>query len=120
MPAERFGELMSLINLSLAAAIFALVAFLKLAFPTWAKSAFGQRVTPVLPLFLGVVMALLGFCDPGATRWQDKVIIGLLSAGFAASVFKVGNTTVLGKGIEAPADGSTPPATPTPEPAVKE
>ena len=85
-------------NLMLVGAIFAVLQVLKMVVPKWAETKLGQRLIPIIPEFLGVGGALAGISS--GTTWQEKVAIGLM-AGFAASKgFKVGKTTVLGKGIE--------------------
>ena len=94
-------SLVSLVNLGLSLAIFALVVTLKRAWPEFVASRAGQRALPVIPMLLGVILALAGFRDAAVTRWQDVIVVGLLSGAFAASIFKIGRTSVLGKGLEA-------------------
>lgn len=92
-----FEKLATTENLMLVGAIFAVLQVVKMVVPKWASTKLGQRLTPIIPEVLGVGGALMGLGS--GNTWQEKIAMGLM-AGFAASKgFKVGKTTVLGKGI---------------------
>ena len=109
---DTFDLLLTKANLSLAGGVFVLLQTLKMVFPTFFQGKLGQRLVPVIPLLFGVAGSMAGMCS--GTRWQEKVMIGLI-AGFAAGhSFKVGKTTLLGKGIDVddPAPAPDAPAEP--------
>jgi hypothetical protein len=93
--------------------VFALLQTVKMAVPKWAATKVGQRLMPLIPIALGVVGAVAGLSS--ATTWGDKIALGVI-AGFAAGQgFKVGKTTLLGKGIETASAAKTPAAPPDDE-----
>lgn len=101
-------SLLTTSNLALSGAILAVITTAKRSFPKLSKKGWAQRVMPVLPLLLGVAGGLLGATD--ATELQEKVTIGLVCGFFAANVYKVGRTSVLGVGIERPEPTEKPEA----------
>lgn len=113
--ASLVTSLMTGANGLLALVVFALCVTLKQSLKGFFNTAVGQRLLPVLPLVLGVGLALLGLCT--ATRWQDRVIVGVLAGFAAAHVYKLGKDTVLGHnlGID---DDSAPTNTPPNPPAA--
>lgn len=104
-------------NAMLPVGVYAVTQALKMALPKVFQSSVGQRLVPLIPLVLGIGLALVGIGE-GAPRWQDRILLGLL-AGFTAShLFKVGKTSLLGWGIEATKED--PPATPAGEASTPE
>lgn len=109
-------------NAVLAGVVFAVMTAGKGAAGKFFETPTGQRILPVLPLVLGVAFSLSGFCDPSVTRWQARVVVGLLSGALAGQMFKVGRTSIMGKGVSEPEPnvrvsevGLPPAATPAPE-----
>lgn len=103
-------------NLACYGAILAILQTAKMLIPHF-DNKWVQRFLPLFPLVLGIGSALLGMAT-GKT-WQEKLTIGIIIGVAAGQTFKVGKTTVLGKGIEtaalppAPAKPADPaPATP--------
>lgn len=93
-------ELLTSQNILLVAAIYAIVQALKMALPKWSAGKVGQRVIPLLPLALGVAGALLGMGGLGEATIADQVTIGIIAGSVAAQGFKVGRTTLLGRGVD--------------------
>lgn len=86
-------------NALLPVGVYAVTQALKMALPKVFQSSIGQRFVPIIPLVLGIALAMAGLGE-GATRWQDRMLMGLI-AGFTAShLFKLGKTSLLGWGIE--------------------
>jgi len=103
-------------NAMLPVAVFVISQTLKSLFPAFFAGKVGQRLMPVIPLVVGVGLALLGLCD--AAHWQDRMLLGLLASFTASHLFKVGKTSFLGWGVEAaqdpgptPAEAAIPPVT---------
>lgn len=112
--AFEVSELVSGRNATLAGAAFVAVALLKNLAPGFVGTRVGKRLLPVLPVLLCIVGAFLGFADPAMTAtWQDKMMVGLLSGATSAWLFKMGKTTVLGRGLDlSPSSPSVPPPAP--------
>jgi len=87
-------------NLAFSGFIFVVVALLKQYFAAFFASPSGQRVLPVLPIVIALAGAFLGFSD--AIVWQDKVVLGFLIGFTTMGSFKIGRTSVLGRGLAAP------------------
>jgi len=109
-----FDSLMSWVNLSLAGAIFVVTATLKQILGKFFTSPVGQRLLPLIPLVLGVGLSLAGFHDGRMSRWQDLVIVGVLSGAFSGQIFKIGRTSLLGRGLDPTAPESSASVTPPP------
>lgn len=110
-------------NLMLSGAVFAVVASVKTVAPSIQSSKVGQRLLPILPVILGALAALAGFCDVAlAPRWQDRVVVGILSGAFSGHFFKMGKTSLLGMDLDDVAAPAAPavPAAPPPPPASPE
>lgn len=106
-------------NIALAGGVFAIMQAAKMSVPGFFASPWGKRTAPIFPLVLGVGMAMAGLGE-GATRWQDRLLMGLLAGFTAAHLFKVGRTTMLGVGTQPETSASMVPAEPSSESAKKE
>ena len=82
----------------LTSAIFAAVTILRLTFRGAFSRHFAQRALPTLALAFGIAGSLLGL-GSGKTL-QEKIAIGIIAGAVAMAGFKIGKTTVLGRGIE--------------------
>lgn len=98
-------------NLACYGAILAILQTAKMLIPHF-DNKWVQRFLPLFPLVLGIGSALLGMAT-GKT-WQEKLTIGIIIGVAAGQTFKVGKTTVLGKGIETAALPPAKPADPAP------
>ena len=85
-------------NAMLPVGAYAATQTCKMLFPEVMKTKVGQRLLPVLPTLIGIVMALLG-AGEGAEKIIDKVMLGLIAGFTASSLFKVGKTSLLGWGV---------------------
>jgi hypothetical protein len=103
MDADMISQLMTGANMLLAGAVFAATQVLKLVFPRAALTAIGARLMPVLPVILGVVGSVAGISS-GKTI-GEKVAVGIIAGFTAGHGFKIGKTTVMGKGIDTDGDG---------------
>lgn len=101
-------------NLACYGAILALLQTAKMFIPHF-DNKWVQRFLPLFPLILGIAAALLGMAT-GKT-WQERLTIGIIIGVAAGQTFKVGKTTVLGKGIEAATPAPTPAPAADPKPA---
>ena len=72
---------------------------LKLMFPSFMASKWGQRLLPILPLLVGVLFMVLAPYE-ATTSWRDKLVVGVVAGWAAGNVFKIGKTTLLGWGID--------------------
>lgn len=91
-----FGGLLDGWNLLLGVAVLIVTGALKKTFPKFWDTSFGNRLFPWVPLILGSIGALLGMCDQTVERWQERLIVGLVTATVAMAVFKIGQTSVFG------------------------
>lgn len=91
-------------NLLLLSAVFAMTQVLKSSIPWFTYSVMGQRLIPILPIVLGVIGSLVGLCSENS--WPDRVAIGIIAGFSAGQMFKVGKTTLLGKGVNVQAQTS--------------
>lgn len=107
MEADLIGELLTGKNGTLLAGCFAVCQLIKMVAPKWASSRIGARFMPVIPVAFGVVAALAGLCS--VATWPEKVVVGLLAGTTAGQAFKMGKTTLMGKGIP---EKAAPPAPP--------
>jgi hypothetical protein len=103
-------------NLACYGAILAILQTVKMLVPGM-DNKWVQRFLPLFPLVLGIGAALLGMAT--GKSWQEKLTIGIIIGVAAGQTFKVGKTTVLGKGIEALAAPTPAPAKPADPPADK-
>ncbi len=94
-------------NLLLTGGVFAATSGLRGAIPDFFANKIGQRTLPVIPLVLGIVGALAGVCD-GVSTWEGEVMLGMIAGTVAGQGFKLGKTTLLGAGIEAPTGSKDP------------
>ena len=104
-------------NGSLVLVIFVLMTTLKSALPKAVSTApWFQRILPVIPEILGLSGAMAGITD--AVGWRNRLVVGIVAGFIASKFFKIGRTTILGKGLSEP-DGvvMAPPAPPTAPPA---
>ena len=67
-------------------------------FPWIFESHWGERLLPVLPAIIAVAAAQLGMGGAHGT-WIDKLKMGIMAGFAASSIYKVGKTTVAGKGL---------------------
>jgi hypothetical protein len=95
-----FAGLLSGWNLLLGVAVLIVTAALKQSFPKFWDTSVGNRLLPWVPLVLGSVGALLGMCDPDVTLWQERLIVGLVTATVAMATFKIGQTTVFAMDVK--------------------
>ncbi len=93
-------DLLSGANAAIVALVLMLTGAMTMVFDKQFASGLGQRLLPVVPLVLGVVLALAGVASDGATL-QEKLVSGLVSGMAAAISFKLGHTTVMGTGVTA-------------------
>lgn len=124
-----FSGLLSGWNLLLGVAVLIVTAALKKSFSKFWDTNVGNRLMPWVPIVLGAVGALLGMCDPDVKLWQERLIVGLVTATVAMATFKIGQTSVFawdakGQEIKAakrastlppkedPKDADPPPAVP--------
>jgi hypothetical protein len=111
-----FGSLLMGSNLLLTGGAFAATTAAKEMFKNFFSSVVGQRFLPVMPLAFGVIGAQAGVCE-GASTWQGRCMIGLIAGFTAGHTFKVGKTSVMGSGVEAPEPTPTT-STPTPPTSI--
>jgi hypothetical protein len=98
-------------NGSLVLVIFVLMTTLKSALPQKVStSPWFQRALPVIPEVLGLAGAMAGITD--AVGWRNRLVVGLVAGFIASKFFKIGRTTVLGRGVAEVA--AEDPAAPTP------
>jgi hypothetical protein len=97
MEAMLLDQLLTGRNITLAGGIFVVMSVMRYPLKDFYNSRIGQRLLPVIPVALGVVGALAGFCD--AVGWKDQVVIGLISGWASAHTFKLGRTSVMGYGL---------------------
>ena len=110
-------DLVSPRNLGVATAIVVFIATFRGAVPSLFERPTVRRLLPVLPVLLGVAAAFGGFTETvGPASWQNRLVIGILTGAAAASLYKVGKTTVLGQGLVF----ETAPQPVAPAPAAKE
>jgi len=106
---DLFAQYATGVNGSLVLVIFVVMTMLKSLLPKKiSASHVFQRILPVLPELLGLGGALAGLTD--AVGWKNRMAVGLIAGFMASKAFKVGRTTVLGKGVTKPE--------PTPAPAA--
>lgn len=87
-------------NAAFAAGLIAVVSGLRVVFPYVFETKWGLRLLPLLPMALGVAGAfVLGPNIVDANTTQMKAMVGLLAGLVAAQTYKIGKTTVVGKGI---------------------
>lgn len=91
-----FNGLLSGWNLLLGVAVLIVTAALKKSLSKFWDTGIGNRLFVWVPLVLGSVGALAGLCDPDVVRWQERLIVGLVTATVAMATFKVGQTSVFG------------------------
>ena len=98
-------------NLALYGAVLAILQTVKVMVPGM-DNKWVQRFMPLFPIVAAVIAALLGMAS-GKT-WQEKVTIGIIIGAAAGQTFKLGKTTLMGKGLDpAPMAPATPvPTTP--------
>jgi hypothetical protein len=99
-------------NLACYGAILAILQTAKMLVPGM-DNKWVQRFLPLLPLILGVAAAMIGMAT--GKNWQERVTIGIIIGVAAGQSFKLGKTTLLGKGLEPDAPKALPP---TPAPAA--
>lgn len=98
-------------NLACYGAILAILQTVKMLVPGM-DNKWVQRFLPLFPLVLGIVAALVGMAS--GKNWQERLTIGVIIGVAAGQSFKLGKTTLLGKGLEVVASGAPPVAPPTP------
>lgn len=87
-------------NLGLAACAAVVTGLFRSIVPAWWTTSVGQRLLPTLPILIGVVGALLGLGD--ASVFGNRLVLGILAGAVAAHGYKVGRTTMLGRGLVRP------------------
>ena len=85
---------------TLVGVVFGATTVVKQVAADFFRTRLGQRLLPLVPLVLGVLGAFSGLAD--AATNLDRTVIGLVSGLIASHSFKVGRTTVMGRGTEAP------------------
>jgi len=58
----------------------------------------GQRLMPIIPLVIGVLLAVVGVSEPMASK-MDAAVFGMISGGIVGHAYKTGRTSVLGYGL---------------------
>src|SRR5688572_24931222 len=58
----------------------------------------GQRIMPIIPLVIGVLLALAGLTEPMASK-MDAAVFGMISGGIVGHAYKTGRTAVMGYGL---------------------
>lgn len=66
-------------------------------------SDLGQRIMPIIPLLIGVLLAIAGVCEPMASK-ADAAVFGMISGGIVGHAYKTGRTSVMGYGLPAKAE----------------
>jgi hypothetical protein len=98
---DLFAQYATGANGSLVLVVFIVMTMLKTLLPKKVSaSGWFQRMLPVLPELLGLGGAFVGITD--ATGWRNRLAVGLIAGFIASKAFKVGRTTVLGKGVVKP------------------
>lgn len=97
---EELGLLLSghLLTLGVGASILTAI-WRRLCPRFWASTA-GRRSLPLVPIAIAVAGSLAGLGVAGS--WFSRLASGVLAGAIAAHGFKIGRTTLLGVGIEAP------------------
>lgn len=93
-------------NLILYAAVYAITQTVKVIFPKTMKKKLVQRILPALPILLAVLGAVVGLSS--GTTWQERIAFGVIIGALAGQTFKIGKTSLLGKGIEEPEPPEAP------------
>ncbi|AKU92960.1 hypothetical protein [Vulgatibacter incomptus] len=65
-------------------------------------SALGRRLLPLAPIAFAVAGSFAGLGSAGG--WTSRLASGVLAGAIAAHGFKIGRTTLLGFGLDAPSD----------------
>jgi len=103
-------------NFALAAAILVVISFARNTAPTFFARRPVQRFLPLLPIILSCAAFGLGFGDAGDTpTWQDRLVAAVLTGAAASATYKVGRTTVLGRGMDAEMPTAIPETASTPD-----
>jgi hypothetical protein len=97
-------------NLACYGAILAILQTVKMLVPGM-DNKWVQRFLPLFPLVLGIVAALVGMAS--GKNWQERLTIGVIIGVAAGQSFKLGKTTLLGKGLEDGKATTPAPAKPT-------
>lgn len=96
-----FSTLLTGNNLLLTGGVFAATATIRESFKKFFESVVGQRLLPIAPMVFGIAGAQAGICE-GASTWQGRCMLGLIAGFSAGHFFKIGKTSLLGAGVEAP------------------
>jgi hypothetical protein len=96
----QLDSLFNGMNATLGGAIFGAVYAIK-QIPGLLDKPVVQRLMPILPLILGAIGGACGAVTVEPVTMANKIVAGVMVGGLTMIVFKVGKTTVLGKGIDA-------------------
>jgi hypothetical protein len=97
-----FSVLINPKTAALASAIIALIALGKKLWAAWFATPVGQRLLPFLPIALGALASIapgLGLPAVDGATWYLRLEHGLVAGLVAAAGYKLGWTSVAGKGI---------------------
>lgn len=109
---DQLANIVTGTNLSLAIAVNVILVVIRTLAPEAFKTPIGQRILPVLPILLGLPLAML-LSD--IARWQDRLVMGFLVGFVASTMFKVGRTSILGMGLDIATKEEPKPEDPKPE-----
>jgi hypothetical protein len=104
----NLDSLINGMNATLGGAIWGIVYAIK-KIPGAMDKAWVQRVMPVIPLLLGVAGGAAGAVTVTPVTMANKIVAGLMVGGLTMVVFKVGKTTVMGKGVDGAAEADADP-----------
>jgi len=96
-------------NVALVGATLTLISIARAVLKEFFAGRVGQRLLPVLPLVLAMLLAILGLGEAkGMVGLSDKLVIGFMAGITAAQLFKIGKTCAMGYGLPEKASKSDP------------
>ena len=96
-------------NAALVGASLTLISMARASLKEFFAGRIGQRILPVLPLAVAMILAALGLGEAeGMEGLKDKLMLGFMAGITAGQLFKIGKTSAMGYGLPAKGGSSDP------------